>query len=85
MFPCSACGSGYWWILPILMMVVCLFMMRGHFGSMMSRSGSPGAGSHGGGSSDAALDVLNKRYAQGEISEEEYEKKRSTITGHDRP
>jgi putative membrane protein len=69
-------------VFMVLMMVVCFFMMRGHFGSMMSRRG---AGSHGGGSPASALDVLNKRYAEGEISEEEYEKKRSTITRQDRP
>jgi hypothetical protein len=33
---------------------------------------SCGAGSHGGDSPASALDVLNKRYAEGVIGEEEY-------------
>ncbi|MFI5294638.1 MAG: SHOCT domain-containing protein [Thermodesulfovibrionales bacterium] len=44
--------------------------------------GSRGKDSHSGNTSDSALDVLNKRYAQGEISKEEYEEKRSVITRH---
>jgi uncharacterized membrane protein len=39
-------------------------------------------GSHSGDASDSALNILNKRYAQGEINEEEYEEKRSVITRH---
>jgi uncharacterized membrane protein len=61
------------------MMVLCFFMMRGRMGSMMCRPGSRGTGSHGG---DSALDMLNKRYAQGEINKEEYEEKKKDITQH---
>jgi len=79
------CGFGWWWIFPIIMivmMVLCFFMMRGRMGSMMCWPGSCGTDKHGGDTSVSALNILNKRYAQGEISREEYEEKRSVITRH---
>ena len=82
-------GSGFhcyalWWIFPLLMIILCIFlcvfMRRGRMGAMMCRPGSRGKDSHSGDTSDSALNVLNRRYAQGEISKEEYEEKRSVIT-----
>lgn len=76
----------FWWIFPLLMMILCIFMcvfmMKGRMGSMMCRPGSRSSGSHDGDASGPALDALNKRYAQGEINKEEYEEKRSVITRH---
>lgn len=75
------------WIFPLLMIVLCVFMcvlmMRGRLGSMMCRPGSRSKVSDNGDASDSALNVLNKKYAQGGISKEEYEEKRSVITLHD--
>ena len=69
-----------WWICPILMIAMCFFMMRGRKGSMMCGFGSRGTDSHHIGASDSALDILDKRYACGEINREEYEEKKSSIT-----
>jgi putative membrane protein len=61
----------FWWILPIVIILLCFFMMRGSTGCM--RCG------HRGSSSDSALEILNKRYASGEIDKQEYDEKKKTI------
>ncbi len=77
MFPCASFSYGLWWIFPLfmfLMLVLCFFMMRG-MGSMMRRG-------HGGDTEDSAPDRLKKRYARGELNNDEYERKRREITEH---
>jgi uncharacterized membrane protein len=72
-----------WWVLPLVMMALCFFMMRGRGGSMC------GFGSHSGGSdraqtTDSAKDILERRYARGEIDRREYEEKSKVLAGeHD--
>jgi putative membrane protein len=87
MFSLDFYGHTWWWIFPLLMIilciVMCLFVMRGRMGSVMCRPGSRRTGSHGGDASDSALDILNKRYAQGEINKEEYEEEKRDITLHE--
>ena len=73
----------YWWLIPVGMMVLCFLMMRGRGFCMMG-------GQHTGGSSDkvspledmssdSALEILNRRYALGEIDRKEYEEKKAVI------
>jgi putative membrane protein len=78
MFPCS--DFGYWWIFPLLMIVLCIFLMRGRMGSMMCGQGHRGKDRHGEDAGGSALDILKKRYARGEIGEQEYEEKKRTLT-----
>jgi putative membrane protein len=83
MFPCSGFGNGYWWLFPILMigmMVLCFFIMRGYMGSMMCRPHSRGKDTHDEKAGGSALDILNKRYARGEVDKQEYEEKKKTLT-----
>jgi putative membrane protein len=65
-------GFHWWWLIPIAMMVLCFLMMHGRRGRV---TGWPWS-RHG---SDSAREVLDKRYALGEISKEEYEEKKRDI------
>jgi putative membrane protein len=83
MFTCPGFGVGYWWIFPIIMIgmvVLCFFMMRGRMGSPMCGPGSRGKDLQGKEAGESALDILNKRYARGEVDKQGYEEKKKTIT-----
>ncbi len=61
----------------IIMMALCFFMMRGRMGWMMCGPVSRASGeSFGSGRFESARDILDKRYARGEIGKEEYEEKK---------
>ena len=80
MYGTEFCNFSFWWIFPFMMMVMCFFMMRGRRGSMMCGFGSHDTDSHHISASDSATDILDKRYASGEIDKEGYEKKKRTLT-----
>ena len=73
-------GFGWWWIVPIAMIVLCVFMMRGRASCMTgwatSRSGRSTVSLA---PSDSAREILDKRYVLGEISKEEYQEKRKEL------
>jgi putative membrane protein len=77
------CGFGWWWIFPlvmIIMFVLCLFMMRRRTGFMMCGPFSQASGdSFGKGRPESAREILDKRYARGEIGKDEYEDKKRDI------
>ncbi len=62
-------GWTYWWILPLVMMVFCFLMMRRGMGCWVGRH-RPG---------ESAREILDRRYASGEIGKEEYEEKKRHI------
>ncbi len=64
-------GFHWWWLIPLAMMIFCFFMMRGH-GCMSGWSSRRG---------ESARDILDKRYARGEIGKQEYEDKKRDISG----
>lgn len=70
--------SDFWWIFPLLMIVFCILMMSGRM-EMMCRRGHHGEYSNHLGGSDSARDILDKLYALGKISNEEYEDKRKAL------
>jgi len=80
MYGAGFCNFSFWWLIPIAMMGLCFFMMRGRKGSMICRFGSRNEDSHKIYPSDSAMDILDKRYANDIIDEEEYEKKKIILT-----
>lgn len=70
-------GFGFMWFIPLLFFVVFMIFMRGMFGR-----GSPGCGSHGDNSThheENAREILDKRFAKGEITRNEYEEMKKTL------
>jgi putative membrane protein len=65
-------GFHWWWVIPIAMMVLCFLMMRGRRGRVKGWHGSRHAG-------ESAREILDKRYALGEIGKEEYEEKKTDM------
>jgi putative membrane protein len=65
-------GFSWWWLIPLAMMILCCLMMRGRMNCMMG-------GRKSGHVSESAGEILDKRYALGEIGKEEYEEKKRDI------
>ena len=70
-----------WWIIPIifmLLMMLFMFFGRGRRGFRPNRFFDRDENNVKD-SSESALDILNKRYAKGEISKSEYDEMKSNL------
>ena len=82
-------GGDHWglWIIMIVAMAVFLGALAWIIVTLLRHQGSPPAnapppsGPAGPPPSQGALDILNDRFARGEIDEEEYTRRRSLIEG----
>ena len=71
----SGHGFGFMWLIPLLFFVAFIFFMRGMF-----RQGSSGCGSSEGNTHrESAREILDKRFAKGEITREEYEEMKKSL------
>lgn len=72
----SGHGFGFMWIIPVLFFVMFIVFMRGMFGR-----GSPGFGPRGGDAThqEDAREILDKRFAKGEINKDEYEEMKKAL------
>jgi putative membrane protein len=77
------CGFGWWWIFPVVMIVMftlCFFMMRGRTRFTMCGPFSRASGdAFWKAPPESAIDILDKRYARGEIGKEEYQEKKKDM------
>ena len=91
MMPYFFWGGGMW-IFPIIGIIVMLFIVFMIFGrgGFMGGCGGNGHGRHyhdddrhymKDSRSESAMDILNKRYAKGEITKEEFERMKKDIAG----
>ncbi len=69
----------YWWVLFLILMLFCCFGMKGRRGSGMCGFRSWRTDTRDIHPTDSAIDILDKRYALGEISLEEYEERKRII------
>ena len=72
--------NSFWWLVPLFMMILCFFMLRGRRGFGMCCFGPRDTEHHQTDSSDSALEILDKRYASGEISKVEYQERKKVLT-----
>ena len=76
MGPGMMAGFGWMWLIPIFGIVFLGLIIWAIVASVRSSNKSNGSDSS---KVDSALEVLKKRYAQGEINKEEYEEKKKDI------
>ena len=63
--------GGYMWIVWLVVLVVVVLLFKSLLGSSNTR---PESGT------ETAMQILQKRYAKGEISQKEFEEKKKTLT-----
>ncbi len=69
----------FWWLFPFVMIALCFFMMRGRRGGSICGFDSQHKERNLINGSDSPMDILDKRYVLGEISEEEYKEKKRIL------
>ena len=80
MYWTEACAFSWWWLFPIIMMILCFFMMRSRRGTMMCGCGPRSFYRRQTDDPDSALEILDRRYASGEIDQAEYAEKKRHLT-----
>jgi putative membrane protein len=63
-------GMGFMWIIWVVVIIAIILLAKGYFSPAKKESEPIG---------ESALNLLKKRYAQGEISREEFEEKKRDL------
>lgn len=79
MFGIEHIHSSLWWIFPLGMMLLCFLMMLGRRGRMRCCFGPHLTDYRQSEDGATAKDILDKRFASGEIGKDEYEDMKRTI------
>jgi uncharacterized membrane protein len=80
MYAADVYSGSLWWLCPILMVVFCFLIAKRGKGQKMCgfitehKDTSPSI------DANSAIEILNKRYALGEIEEVEYERKKTILS-----
>lgn len=62
-------GGGFMWLFWILIIIVIIWAIKAATGQNNSQKNNP----------ESAMDILKKRYARGEIDQQEFEKMRKNL------
>ncbi len=76
MGPWMTGGFGWWWLMPIFMILFWGLVIWGIVALVRGLSGSRDSDTA---KADLALEILKRRYARGEITKEEYEEKKKDL------
>ena len=69
-------GHGFWfmWIFPVIFLLVFIFFMRGMFGAGRYQRGESNPPRQ-----ESAREILDRRFALGEINKDEYEEMKQAL------
>ena len=69
---------GWMWIFPVIFLIVCLVFL---FAFLFRGPGGWGGAWHRRDEAESARDILDKRYARGEITKDQYEEMKRALGG----
>lgn len=81
MYGSELCVFSFWWIIPIVMMILCFFMMRRRRWTMIGGFGPCGRDWQQAKGAASAMEILDRRYASGDIDKAEYDEKKRVLVG----
>jgi hypothetical protein len=73
MYGSEVCAFSFWWIFPLLMMVLCFFAMRGRWGSKMCGCCTRDRSSPATDAAEPATDADNQRNVPIEMDKTEHQ------------
>ena len=80
MYAAEFYSGSLWWLCPILMVVFCFLIAKRGKGWKMCEFMTEHKDTHPSVDANSAIEILDKRYALGEIDEVEYERKKKILS-----